>query len=88
MSRSYKKPWMTDNGSRRLFFKNYANRVIRRKSIDFEIADGNAYRKHFDQYSICDYKFSYNPFPRVYYNYRTGEPEWVEPEPIYKYNRK
>jgi len=88
MSRSFKKPWVTDGGPRRVFFKNYANRVIRRKSVDFEIADGNSYRKHFDQYSICDYKFLYNPHPWLYYSFRTGEPEWMMPDPIYKYNRK
>lgn len=88
MSRSYKKPWITDNGRNRLFYKNYANRVIRRKPIDFEIANGCSYKKHFDQYSICDFKFPYNPYPWVSINFRTGEPEWVEPEPIYKYNRK
>jgi hypothetical protein len=88
MSRSFKKPWITDNGACRRFFKNYANRTIRRKSYEFDIANGCSYKKHFDQYSICDYKFSYNPHPWVYYSYRTGVPEWVQPDPIYKYNRK
>lgn len=88
MSRSFKAPWITDNGSRRVFFKNYANRTIRRKSIEFEIADGCSFKKHFDQYSICDYKFQYDPHPWVHYHTRTGEPEWVQPDPLYRYNRK
>lgn len=89
MSRSYKKAWLTDGGSsRRTFFKNYANRVLRRKSVNFDITDGNVYKKHFDQYSICDYRCRYNSTPWVDYNYKTCRLEWVMPDPLYKYNRK
>ncbi len=86
MSRSFKEPWITDNGTRRRFFKNYANRTLRRKSVDFDIADGCSYKKHFDQYSISDFKFPYNPHPWVFSH--GGKLEWVDPDPIWRYNRK
>jgi len=89
MSRSFKKPWLTDNGSYHQYFKDYANRVIRRiPYYEFDIADGGSYRKHFDQYSIRDFKVRYNPYPRFYHNYWTGVLEVIEPDPIYRYNRK
>ena len=54
MSRSYKKiPYSGDRKDK--FFKNYANRKIRRNKFhNFQY--GN-YRKNFQTYDICDYKF-------------------------------
>ena len=58
MSRSNRKPIFTDGykgSGRKQFFKRQANRVIRNTAT--EIADGKAYRKFFDSWSICDYKW-------------------------------
>lgn len=57
MSRSTRKPWVTDGykgSKRRQFFKRYSNKVIRRTE---DIADGKAFRKVTDTYSICDYRW-------------------------------
>jgi hypothetical protein len=85
MSRSYKKPFKKDHNKG---VKNFANRSIRRMPIDKEIGNGTEYRKHYAQYDICDWHFQWNPYPRVRCNYRTGELEWVEPDPVWKWNRK
>lgn len=60
MSRSYRKPFVTDGykgSGRRQFFKNYANRILRRKGIEEEIANGKAYKKYSDGWNICDYRW-------------------------------
>jgi hypothetical protein len=78
MSRSYRKPFFTDGykgSGRRQFFKNYANRVIRRLPIDEEISNGRSYRKYTDPWDICDYKWYWHPEPRVRVNGWTGELE-------------
>ena len=85
MSRSFKAPWIKD-GSKTA--KNFANRKIRRLSVEEDIVNGMLYKRYYSQYDICDYRFKYNPYPWLYFNYRTGEPEWVEPEPLWKWNRK
>ena len=56
MSRSYRKPILTDGygTKRRRAAKTYANRRVRNKVV---IANGNAYRKFTDPWNICDYKF-------------------------------
>lgn len=77
MSRSNRKPWVTDGykgSKRRQFFKRYSNKVIRRTE---DIADGKAFKKVFDSWSICDYKW-----------YESGKSmsRWsLQP---WKYNRK
>ena len=54
MSRSYKHtPRAGDTKDK--FFKKYANRKVRRLPID-ERPKGNAYKKVFCQYDICDYE--------------------------------
>jgi hypothetical protein len=88
MSRSFKEPWITDCHRSKSFYKRLANRRIRNISVDENISDGSSFRKYFPTYDICDFKYRYNPEPRLRYNYRTGEPIWEDPEPIYKYNRK
>ena len=88
MSRSFKKPYVTDYHRAKAFFKNRASRIIRRTSVYEDVADGNSYRRYSCSYDICDYKYRYNPKPWAHFNYRTGKMEWVEPDPIYKYNRK
>lgn len=58
MSRSYRAAWITDGykGSiTKQFKKRQANKKIRRtKEI---IQDGKAYRKFYDTWNICDYKY-------------------------------
>jgi len=57
MSKSRRVPWITDGykGSRRRqFFKNYANRVVRKTR---DVPSGKAYKKVFCSYDICDFKW-------------------------------
>jgi len=62
MSRSYRKPWITCGyGSKyKQYAKNQANRLIRRTK---DVPDGKAYRRFYNPYNICDYKWLAN----VYY---------------------
>jgi hypothetical protein len=76
MSRSYKKHlWFKDHNSGA---KREANRVVRKTS---EIANGNAYRKVYDSYNICDFKILHDPNPRWY-------EEWVDPISFWKARMK
>lgn len=88
MSRSYKRHLIKKDNSGsayRRFSKNQANRLIRRTP---EVPDGKAYRRFYNPWDISDWVFMYNPYPRVYYNYRLGQFEWIEPDPIYKWRMK
>ena len=86
MSRSYKKNLiLKDSGSYHRFCKNQANRKIRRTP---EVPDGKAYRKFYCSYNITDWCMRYNPYPWTCWNYRTGELEWVDPDPIYRWRMK
>jgi len=87
MSRSYREPWFSDGyGSRgrKRFFKNYANRRIRRTNKI--IASHMAYKKFTDPWNICDYKFKYDPYPHIYSF--MGELRVIPPEPRWKAVRK
>lgn len=58
MGKSYKKtPIIKDNGSSKKQMKTIANKAVRSKlkDPDFEIANGNAYKKEYDSYDIADY---------------------------------
>ncbi|MDD5650967.1 MAG: hypothetical protein PHF86_11210 [Candidatus Nanoarchaeia archaeon] len=55
MSRSYKKYSLIKKNNS--FEKRYANRVVRRKKLLF--GNGGHYKKAYDSYRICDWKFSY-----------------------------
>ena len=80
MSRSYRKPYYVDGykgSKRKQFNKNQANRVIRRTTE--EIADGKSYRKFYERWDICDYRWRCRFEPYVYANWRTKELEWVYP---------
>ena len=60
MSRSYRKPYVTDGykgSGRRKFSKGYANNVVHNTE---DIADGNAYRKVTNPWDICDYKIHWD----------------------------
>ena len=60
MSRSYRKPCITDTyGSNyRIWAKRQANKKIRRSK---NVPDGKAYRKFFESWDINDYKFLAQP---------------------------
>lgn len=75
MSRSYREPWTTQGygGEARKFFKNYANRKVRR--FKGEMQNGKWYRKIFDSWSICDWKWMYDPNPWVCW-YGEDAPYW------------
>lgn len=57
MSRSFRKPWVTEgykSSNRRKFFKRHSNKVIRRTE---DIPDGKSFRKFTDTCNICDYRW-------------------------------
>lgn len=61
MARSYKKhPYCGDRKSR--FYKNYANRRLRRLPIEEEIPSGKNYKRYTCSWEICDY-WNYQPGP-------------------------
>ena len=79
MSRSYKKHlWTKDHNSGA---KRTANRKVRHTK---EIADGGSYRKIYEQYNICDWKFLHDPNPR-WSNYFQ---ECTDPTPLWKARKK
>ena len=58
MSKSIRKtPILKDNGRSKKQNRAIANRIVRRKlkNLDYEIADGTAYKKEFESYNIADY---------------------------------
>jgi len=86
MSRSYRQPWYTDGykgSSRRQYYKRLSNKVVRRTG---DVPDGKAYRKICNPWDICDYKFLYDPKPRI--RSWGGEFVVIEPSPIWRVARK
>jgi len=85
MSRSYRKPFYVDGyGSKyKKYAKRYASRAIRR-AVD--VPNGKSYRKFFESWNICDYKYVWNPRPRV--RWGIDGPELVDPEPEWKVRMK
>jgi hypothetical protein len=58
MSKSYKHtPCVKQQGRSKKFYKKYANKKIRRKQLNEDIPDGSSYRKLFESWDICDYRF-------------------------------
>lgn len=56
MSRSYRKNlWITQEGKAKAYFKNQANRKIRRTE---DVPDGRAFKKYYCSYDISDYCYS------------------------------
>jgi hypothetical protein len=79
MSRSFKKPWVKDrsrNGQKIL--KRQAAKVVRKYS--HYIPDGRWYRKLFERWNLCDYRF------RMYK--REVENDQDLYYPWYRYTRK
>ena len=56
MSRSYKKIGQCKCEHSCKKGKQFANRRLRRKDINFEIPNGKAYKKLNESWDICDYK--------------------------------
>lgn len=52
MSRSYKAPWVKDRATRDV--KRFANKAWRNKK---DVPDGMAYKKYFNSYDICDWRW-------------------------------
>lgn len=79
MSRSYKKHvWLKDHNAG---MKHFANRKVRRAK---DVPNGGGYRKMYDQYSICDWKYLYDPNPW----WSNWKQEWVDPTPLWKARKK
>lgn len=71
MARSYKKhPYCGARKDR--FYKNYANRRLRRLPVEEEIPSGKEYKRYNYSWKICDY-WSYHPGPFLYLRWRTEE---------------
>jgi hypothetical protein len=71
MSRSYRRPWVTDQQCGGAHFsKKYANRKVRRS---LNVPNGKAYRKFYNPWNIRDWYYrwtwednnEYRPFWRV-----------------------
>lgn len=91
MSRSYKKTagWKDHNKSS----KKFASRKARRRINDLQ--DGSMYKKIYNQYNICDYKWLYfskkaieisNIISNEYIRYQRAVNQ--PPTPLYKYYMK
>jgi hypothetical protein len=79
MSRSYKKHvWFKDHNKGA---KREANQKVRRTP---EIANGKAYRKVYDPWNICDWKWLYDPKPY----WSEWQQKWIDPTPLWKARKK
>jgi hypothetical protein len=85
MSRSYREPWFVDNygSSYKKWVKRQASKTVRRAK---DVPEGNAYRKLFDSWNICDYKMQWDPKPHYYMS--GGVMRVIEPTPEYKARMK
>lgn len=92
MSRSYKKtPGFTDqqrHSKTPSFFKQQANKKVRK--FDGMIPNGKAYRKLYEPYEICDWKFLHYSDQELHdWHYRTSRFFRIfTPEPLYRYYMK
>lgn len=69
VSRSYRKPWVKDHNKG---MKAFANNVVKQAK---NVPNGMAYKKFFDRYSICDYRWYQETDSR--YERVNGKWEWV-----------
>lgn len=77
MSRSRKKIGIIkDNGKSKKYWKKQANKKARK----VDVPDGGAYKKQYDQYELCDYKFTeWRLKNSLYYNEYTEERDlWLQ----------
>jgi len=77
MSRSFRKNLIITDGQKkksgsvgRSYNKRQANRRIRSKGTTEEIPDGKYYKKEFNSWDICDYKFRQDETLEEYLNYK------------------
>lgn len=56
MSRSFRKAWVVDGygSSWKKYAKNQANRKVRKAK---DLPNGSSYKKVFESWDICDYKY-------------------------------
>jgi len=88
MSRSRREPWFTDGykgSKRRQYNKRYANHVVRHTE---DVPNGKAYKKLYGSYDICDFRFRYDPRPRVYFSWAKNALVVLEPTPSWQVCRK
>ena len=80
MSRSYKKVGHCKNEKSCKKGKQFANRRLRRKGIDYEIPNGKAYKKMNESWDICDYqhKETWEGYQKWWKNPRW----WQEPREV------
>lgn len=85
MSRSYREPWTVDGygTARKRWMKRYANRIVRNTE---DVPNGNAYRRYFNPWDICDYRYKWEPWTSYYW--RNGVMESYDPDPLWKARRK
>ena len=56
MSRSYRKPWVVDNIWKRAG-KRFAARRFRGLEATDKVGNNMNYKRHYEQYDLCDYKW-------------------------------
>lgn len=95
MSRSYKKTPRSGD-TKKKFFKNYANRVLRRDKSEDAVLNHKSYRKRYCSYDICDYETVGETFEqhwrrelKYWHNYGKyrGEPFPDRSESLKEYNK-
>lgn len=87
MSRSYRKNLIrTDHGPSTWWFKRQASKTIRRVPLEETIPNGGIFKRYFEPWTICDYKFTYDPSP-IIYSYG-GRIRVIEPDPLYRWRNK
>lgn len=71
MARSYKRAWVKDKCR---FNQKLASRLLRRHRLDWDVADGMAYKRYWEAWSITDWCFEVK-HPDGYDRYRNVETE-------------
>jgi hypothetical protein len=86
MSRSYRSPYATDGygTKRRRSAKRDANRTVRHN----DTADGMSYKKVYNSWDICDYKFYLNNYKQDYHRGQLGPKQELTPKEKAKRIRK
>lgn len=69
MSRSYKEPWIKDKCR---FNQKLASRLLRRHRLDWDVADGMAYKRYYPQWDISDWCWPISPPTRTLWFYILG----------------
>ena len=92
MSRSYKKnPVIKETGKGKKFQKKTANHKLRRKlnKIENEDVGNNAnYKKHYEQWNICDFKSTWTEEEALAWFRETKDPNSIKYDPHDKTTEK